>query len=175
MELTIGNFNFPGFYRGKVVDNNDPDKLGRIKVTIGGILEDTIEVGNLPWATPAFPISYGSGSGFGSFAVPMVDSWVWVFFENGSHVQPVFFAEAADGIHGLPTEKNSNYPNKRVIKSKNGIVISVDDTDLEIKLTHPTGKYIKMDKTGAIIISAGNIEITGETVTISADKIEMNP
>ena len=58
---------FGGLLRGIVVDNNDPKKLGRIKVRIQSAYGDQ-PVENLPWAWPC--LSYGGMSGMYAFAVP---------------------------------------------------------------------------------------------------------
>ena len=147
-----------GFYRGTVVDNADPDQLGRVKVNIFGVF-DGMPTANLPWAIPALPIFSGAGSGFGYSAVPEVGSYVWCFFEAGDLYQPVCFAEAPDGVHGLPTERTTNYPFRKVWKTKNGIVIYIDDTDKEVKVEHPSGAYVKIDSTGNILISGTTVSL----------------
>ena len=43
-----------GLLRGIVVDNNDPLKLGRIKVRVIAAYGEQ-PVNNLPWAWPCFP------------------------------------------------------------------------------------------------------------------------
>lgn len=168
MELQTENFKFPGMYRGKVLDNDDPSRLGRVKVAVGGIIEESIGSDLLPWATPAFPLSFGAGTGFGSFFVPDVNSWVWVFFENGDHNQPVYFAEAADGIHGLPSERTSSYPSTRVMKSPSGISVSINDSTGDIRVSNGSTAYIQID-------GSGNITVSGSAITISGTTISLNP
>jgi len=150
---------YSGFYRGIVLDNLDPSELGRIKVNIYGVF-DSIDSEYLPWATPAGAIFSGAGSGYGNFNIPEVGSYVFCFFEHGDLYQPVYFAEALDGVHGLPTERTTNYPYRKVMKTKNGIVIIIDDLDKEIYVNHPSGSYLKID-------TDGNIEIQGTTVHIN--------
>jgi len=169
------NVDFTGMYRGSVVDTNDPRKLGRIRVRVFGVFEAGIPDSKLPWASPAMPIFAGAGSGFGHFAVPESGSQVWVFFEGGDFNQPVYWAEAPNAVHGLPGERTTNYPNRRVIETKAGLGVLVDDTSKLIKIIHPSGKYIQMDNSGSITISAEDITITGGNITISGTKIELNP
>jgi len=169
------SFCYDGIHRGVVVNTADPDQTGRIKVRVYGIFEDDIPVADLPWAVPAQPLFVGSGFDYGYFAVPEVDSQVFVFFEGKDVYQPVYFAEAPTKLHGQPTERTTNYPYRKVWKTKNGIVIFVDDTAKTVRLTHPTGKYIQMDEDGNIDISAGDVTITGGTITIQGTVIEMNP
>jgi len=158
IEFREASYKLNGFYRGKVLDNNDPDKLGRIKVEVYDVLKG-IEAPNLPWAIPAMPLFVGAGNGYGSFNVPEVGSYVWCFFECGDLYQPVYFAEAQDGVHGLPAERATSYPYRRVMKTKNGIVIYVDDTSREIKVEHPSGAYLKIDSSGNIIINGISVNI----------------
>jgi len=159
---------YPMFYRGEVVSNSDPSKLGRIKVRVFGIFSKAIPIANLPWAIPAFPIFTGSGNGFGYFAVPEVGTNVFVFFEAGDFYQPVYFLEAPDSVHGLPLERTTNYPYRKVQKTKNGIMVYIDDQAKVVRLTHPTGKYLEMD-------GNGNIHIVGAHITITGDQVDINP
>lgn len=101
-----------GIYRGVIEDRNDPEKMGRCRVRIFGIHtpqkerinkdKGGIKTDELPWATPANPITEGSISGFGSWSVPLQGSHVFVFFENGHPNQPIYFAS----VPGLPTQES---------------------------------------------------------------------
>lgn len=156
-----------GNYRGLVVDNVDPDNFGRVKVNVYGVF-DGIATADLPWAKPALPIFRGAGSGYGFFAVPEIDTHVWCFFEAGDLYQPVFFAEATDGTHGLPSERTTNYPNRVVWKTKSGITLYIDDTDKEIKLVHPEGTTLTISGNGDVTLtSVGAVIIEGTSVSIN--------
>ena len=169
---------FEGIYRGKVLDNNDPLKYGRIKVEVYPMLVIDSTVTNpltsaiLPWAIPAYSIWEGAGSDTGYFAVPAVDSYVYVFFEQGNVYQPVYFAEAPTATLGLPSERTTNYPDRKVLKTSSGVVFYVDDTSGSevIKIIHPIGSNAFIDKetinlihstdSSIIIDKDGNIKIT---------------
>jgi len=158
---------FNGMYRGKVLDNLDPDELGRLKIQVLGVF-DEIESEDIPWAIPAYPIFSGSGDGYGYFAIPEIDSFVWVFFEVGNIYQPVYFAEAPSAIHGIPSEAATNYPYTKVIKTKNGIVFYIDDLTQDIKLTQPSGTSLQISPDGSVtIVSAKIVTITGTSVRIN--------
>lgn len=170
MNIEQDSWKIDGFHRGLVKDNVDPKKQGRIKVCVPTLFEG-IDSQYLPWAVPAMPFSFGggAGSGTGCFCVPEVNTTVWVFFEGEDYNQPVYFAAAPDGVHGLPTEISTNYPNRRVVKTASGITIYVDDTDREIMVTHPTEKYMKMDGSGNVVVNGENINLTASgSVTINA-------
>jgi len=167
-----------GIYRAKVLDNNDPDKLGRIKVEVYPFLlgeMTALEMFNvngirtdiLPWASPAFPLFDGAGEGTGRFSIPKNNTFVFVFFENNDIYQPVYFAEATDGVHGIPSESETNYPNRKVLKTENGIIIELDDTinDAEMKITHPKGTVCTIDKNGGLTLEI----VENKTVTVNGN------
>lgn len=83
-----------GVMRARVEYNNDPWKIGRLKVRIPSIhgIEGTKEVvkqEDLPWAMPCVP--FGCGEDFGSMTVPVPGTFVWVFFEDDDTNKPVYF------------------------------------------------------------------------------------
>ena len=188
VEFVKDDYKYLGIYRGGVLDTNDPNRRGRIKVNVFG-LYDNISPVHLPWATPMQPVWTGAGAGYGMFSVPEVGSLVFVQFEGGDIYQPIVIGLAPDAVHGLPSERTTNYPNRRIMKTKAGIVIFIDDADKKIRITHPTGKYIEMDSGGNITVSAADItidsdditinaadiDVTGENITITGTRIEMNP
>lgn len=164
---------FHGFYRAVVKDNEDPKMYGRVRLEVSGVF-DLIETKYLPWAVIAGPMFCGSGPNTGSFNVPDVGTHVWCFFEEGDHNQPVYFAEATDGANGLPPERTTNYPNRRVIKTKAGICIYVDDTEKEIKVTHPTGSFVAINADGKILAHGGDIAVDGINITVDGVNIDVN-
>ena len=185
-----------GNYRAKVLgtDAAETDKLGRIKVEVYPMLIGTttaanltgvtgIEIEQLPWAVPAMPIFAGASnagptSSPGCFIVPEVGSFVWVFFENGDIYQPVYFAEAQTAEAGVPAERLTGYPYTKVWKSTGGVVITINDSDgnQDIKVLHPTGTYIQIDKDGNLLItSVGTSTINSSgALAITAPRIDLN-
>jgi hypothetical protein len=160
--LTQHNDKFYGNYRGTVMGNVDPDQLGRIKIKIYPMLSG-VETENLPWAIPAMPLSSGAGLdvtdpenpvSYGNFWVPDTGSNVWVFFEAGDIYQPVYFAEATDGLKGLPSDIGEDYPNTSIVRTKTGIQIKINRTKdgEEIKIDHPSGTTLD-------ILPDGNVQV----------------
>ena len=166
-------FDFNGFYRGVVVENNDPKQAGRIKVNVFGVF-DNIPVDNIPWAIMADPFMGGLGDNGSSF-IPEIDSHVFVFFENGDHEEPVYFAGAPaikDGEPDLPLEsrEEGEYPHNKVFKTKRGSYIEFDDTEdaVRIKIHHPSGTNREIDNDGNVVETI----VGDETVNFDGDKIE---
>ena len=172
---------YNGMYRAKVEQNDEtqtptgdasatPHQWGRIKVRVYPMMaSEDIPVDALPWAVPANPLFEGSGVGFGCFTIPKVDSMVWVFFENGDPMLPVYFAEALDGVNGLPTELADAYPDSKVLKTKEGHLFYVDPDNIKVK--HSTGHWIVLDQnmvrilhsSGAFLLmeKSGDLKIYG--------------
>ena len=65
-------------WTGKVIDNIDPEMLGRVKILVFGYYDELAEFA-LPWAVP--DIGYIGGSN-GSFVVPEVGTFVRGYFED---------------------------------------------------------------------------------------------
>ena len=183
---------FPFQYRGQVMNNLDPLQAGRIQVQVLPMLAK-VEADLLPWAIPAMPISSGAGNGTGSFLVPDIGSWVWIFFEMGSIYQPVYFAEAQDAVHGLPLDRTINYPYRRIIETPT-VELYVDEVIHEIRLAHFQGvtsggigvtsggigvttadAFFKIDETGNVYINGTNIIITttGTTTWVGTGNVDI--
>lgn len=161
--IELSQDKFWGNYRGVVVDNNDPNKTGRVKVRVYPMYSGSKDA-DLPWSVPAMPLFCGASSGKGSLFLPDVGSWVWCFFEEGEFTQPVYFAEAGNGATGVPDQ--TSYPNRRVIYSAQGLYIALDDTTKEIIVHAPT----------KVTVSAPtvNVTATGGTVNISGAAVNIN-
>jgi hypothetical protein len=71
-----------GKYRGTVVDNNDLLRLGRLKVSVNGLVDS----GGL-WALPCVPYA---GPSVGFYCLPPTGALVWVEFEGGDPSFPIW-------------------------------------------------------------------------------------
>ena len=160
-----GSPKISGIYRALVEDVDDTEKLGRVKARVYPMFSD-IEIGHLPWAVPAFGLFEGAGEDMGSFTVPDVGNWVFVFFEAGDPYQPVYFANAptgADSLKGLPVSRETNYPTRRVWRTSSGIEVYIDNTDTEIYVSHPATCTMKIDKDGNIEVeTVGKIDVSAD-------------
>lgn len=163
------NTKYAGNFRGKVVDTADPLQLGRVRIRVYGMTESSmIPIGALPWALPAMPISNGAGSSSGSFFVPEVNSEVFLFFEEGNPMSPVYFAEAQNGIKGQPSFKSTNYPKRVGFRLSNGVQMYIDKQSDVVVVTHPAGAAITIQADGGVVVSSpANVTITGRTITLN--------
>jgi hypothetical protein len=84
---------FFGKYRGTVVNNTDPQNMGRLSVTVP-------DVSNIQASTWAMPSAALAGNQSGFFAVPPVGSNVWVEFEQGTAI-----TRSGQGVSGDPALK----------------------------------------------------------------------
>ncbi len=142
-----------GVVIGIVTNNKDTEKLGRVKVKIPRLSgEDESN-----WARV---ISFMAGKDRGAFFLPEVDDEVLVAFEYGDINMPYVIGSLWNG-KDVPPENNSDGKNNiRVIRSRSGHVITLDDSDgsEQIKIMDKTEKNM-------IIIDAKN-----NTISITSDK-----
>ena len=150
-----------GKYRATVVDRDDPEGKGRLRLQIPAVLGNQ-ESG---WALPCF--ANGGISDVGSITIPELDAHVWVEFEAGDPSLPIwtgtFFGQADD----LPQEAQMSPPDARVVKTPKGSVFAISDqNDSEsILLKHYAGQQLEMDAGGNLTIE----NTGGETITLDAE------
>lgn len=158
---------FFGKYRGTVVQNVDPQQIGRIQAMVPDVS------GLLPssWALPCVPIA---GKQSGSYCVPQVGAGVWIEFEQGDPDYPIWTGGFWGTAGEVPAQALAGNPASPsiVLQSalQNTLVISdVPGPTGGILLQSTTGAMILVNDTG-ITISNGQgatIVLTGPTVTIN--------
>jgi uncharacterized protein involved in type VI secretion and phage assembly len=125
---------FYGVTVGIVTNNKDPDGLGRIKV-------------KFPWLSGeeesywARVLTLMAGKDRGIYFLPEVDDEVLVAFEQGDMAFPYILGALWNGKDKPPMKNDDGKNNQRIIKSRSGHMIVLDDTDGEEKI-------IIQDKTG---------------------------
>ncbi|MBD1846399.1 phage tail protein [Cyanobacteria bacterium FACHB-63] len=127
-------FRHYGVVVGTVTNNQDPLQLGRVKVKIPALFEANNESN---WAPVMMPTASGQqgGKAYGFYALPEIDDRVLVAFEQGLVDRP-FVLGSFWGFGNKPPEKNENEHNDiRLIRSRSGHQITLDDTQGEEKIT----------------------------------------
>lgn len=76
-----------GKYRAFVRDNNDPERLGRVRLEVPAVLGPGKENWS-DWAAPCFP--FGGNDDTGMFLVPDEGASVWAEFEGGQPQFPIW-------------------------------------------------------------------------------------
>jgi uncharacterized protein involved in type VI secretion and phage assembly len=167
-----------GVYPALVKDIADPDGQGRVQVS-------------LPWAPDLDGGSYEAwarlgtmmgGANRGTWFVPDKNDEVVVAFEGGDPRRPFVLGGLWNGSDSPPESMDgagNNY--KKVICSRNGVKVTLDDTDgqEQLKLETPGGQKVTLkDGPGAVTIEDSNgnsvkLESSGITVTASA-KVTIN-
>lgn len=164
---------FHGVYPALVVDIKDPDSQGRVKIELpwspdsGGA---TCEL----WARVA---TLMGGNNRGTWFIPDVDDEVLVAFEAGDARRPYVLGGLWNGKDKAPESMDGGGNNyRKVIRSRNGVKVTLDDQDGQEKLVleTPGGQTVTLkDGPGAVEIvdSNGNsvkLETAGITINASA-------
>ncbi|MEM8969269.1 MAG: phage baseplate assembly protein V, partial [Bacteroidota bacterium] len=154
-----------------VIDNADPDKLGRVKVTFPW--QDKKSSESTPWIRVAQ--TYGGGKEHGFYFIPETDTEVLVGFEHNNPEKP-FVISSLYHKDFNPSVWANDKNSMKVIKTRSGNQIHlIDDEDTEkIRIFHkdddnPHNEIcLEMEGDGKITItSQGDIDI------IAAKSIKM--
>ncbi|WP_254921409.1 phage baseplate assembly protein V [Nodularia sp. NIES-3585] len=129
------NNHLSGVFIGLVTNNKDPDGLGRVKVKFPW-LSDTEES---YWARV---VTLMAGNNQGIYFLPEVNDEVLVAFEQGNMAFPFILGALWNGKDKPPGKNDDGKNNQRIIKSRSGHQIILDDTDGEeqILIQDKTGK-----------------------------------
>lgn len=151
---------FPGVSVAIVTNTKDPDGLGRVKLRLPWLADDT----ETDWARIAVPMA---GPQRGLFFPPEVNDEVLVAFEHGSSQRPYVVGALWNGVDKPPDANADGKNDIRMIKSRSGHVVRLTDKDgaEKIEIIDKSGKNsITLDT------AANAVKITAATdVTISAD------
>lgn len=161
-----------GVVIGIVTNNNDPENLGRVKVKFPWLSSDD----ESNWARVASPMA---GKERGMTFLPEVDDEVLVAFEFGDINMPYVIGSLWNGVDKPPYGNDDGKNNIRIIKSRSGHVIKLDDTEGEgkIEISDKENKnmiIIDIKEKKISLTSEKDIEISAPNgkVTIEAQDIE---
>jgi hypothetical protein len=156
-----------GKYRGTVINNIDPMRMGRIQVQVPdvhGVVPST-------WAMPCVP---SSGIQNGMIWVPMVGAGVWVEFEQGNSDYPIWVGGWWGSAAEVPALSQIAPPGVSALAIQtalqNGVLVSdVPGPTGGIMIKSPLGASIIVNDTGIYIQNGKGASITlvGPTVTVN--------
>lgn len=142
-----------GVLVGIVTNNQDPDNLNRVRVKLPLLSSDD----ESNWAPVT---SFMAGPERGAVFLPEVDDEVLVVFERGDINRPFVIGALWNEKDQPPVTNSDGENNLRIIKSRSGHIIQLNDKDGEEKIE--------------IIDSSGNnlirIETQNNTITIQSDQ-----
>jgi uncharacterized protein involved in type VI secretion and phage assembly len=183
---------FYGVYPALVTDIKDPDGQGRVRV-------------RLPWSPDAGGQSYEAwarlatlmaGNNRGSWFVPDVDDEVLVAFEGGNPRRPYVVGALWNG-RDAPPESMDGAGNNYIksIRSRNGVKITLDDTDGQeqlivetpggqmitlkdgpgsVEIVDSNGNSIKLEAAGITVTASAKVTVNASTVEVSAGMVTVN-
>lgn len=166
--------------RAKVVDNKDPEQLGRIRVQF--LWQEQLQGSRItPWLRITQPHG-GDDKGF--YFIPEIGEEVMVAFENGNGEKPYVVGTLYHGQQHPGNQWPDSSNNVKAIRTRNGHTVEIHDEDQggyiriydyqkeNYILTYSTDeKLIKLESTGNIELYAANdiIMHAGHDITATAD------
>jgi uncharacterized protein involved in type VI secretion and phage assembly len=179
-------------YLAEVVDLNDPDSIGRVQVRL--LSFDGVAGQDAPlWARIALPFA---GSNRGTYFMPDVGDEVLVSFLNGDPRHPVVIGGLWNGQASPPESMDGQSKNYlKVIRSRNGVKVTLDDHDGQEKLVLETpggqkvtlkdgpgaveivdsnGNSIKLESAGITVQASAEVKVQAATVKVSAGMVTVD-
>lgn len=165
-----------GVYLAIVVENVDPENSGRVRVQMpqwgapGEASQDA-------WARIA---TLMAGTNRGTWFIPDVKDEVLIAFEGGDPRRP-YVIGALWSRSRPPPQTMSAGNNRKVLRSRNGVTITLDDQagQESITIETPGGQKLTLsDGPGAVAIMDGNgnvVELRSTGITVNASsKVTLN-
>jgi uncharacterized protein involved in type VI secretion and phage assembly len=181
-----------GVYPALVVDNKDPDGQGRVQIS-------------LPWAPDPSGGQYRSwarlatlmaGDNRGSWFIPDVDDEVLVAFEGGDPRRPYVVGALWNGRDQPPDSMDGAGRNQRkLIRSRNGVKLTFDDTDGQeqliietpggqkitlrdgpgtVEIVDSNGNSVKLEPSGVTLTASARLSISASVVEVSAGSVSVS-
>jgi len=167
--------NIKGLHFGIVVDNKDPEQIGRIKVKIPTIFEcEDADISALPWVRPGNVI--GNTPDNTSLNIPKIGTQIYVEFHEDDPDTGVY-AHSLISKSTIPEPLKEDYPNTqgKTWAGEGGLPswlkINTSKDLVEIFL-NPSKTILRFDKEGHVEISTQNdISLfTTQSINFKADK-----
>ena len=133
-------------YIGNVVDNNDPKKLGRVKVQISPYADLSVEA--IPWASP-FLASHGNSQDYGGINIPEIGSQVRVTFPSKDFTAP-YYSGAELNETTRTTFFDDDYPHTYGYKDSVGNFVKINKERGTAQIQHSSTTNMQVSPDGSI-------------------------
>ncbi|WP_395075241.1 phage baseplate assembly protein V, partial [Flavobacterium sp.] len=146
-----------------VMDNNDPKGLGRIQVQMAWQKDNSSKT---PWIRMTNP---HAGGGKGMYFIPEIGEEVLVAFEADNAEKPFILGAMYNGSEssGYNTEGND----QKVIQTRSGCKILINDAIGSIYLEDPSGNTWLMDGKGNTTVNVPNtFSVNATDINLTASK-----
>ena len=181
-----------GVYPALVMDIKDPDGQGRVKIS-------------LPWSPDGSSARYEAwarlatlmgGNNRGSWFIPDVNDEVLVSFAAGDPRWPFVLGSLWNGTDQSPQAMDAEGNNNlKVLRSRNGVKITLDDQNGQEKLVMETpggqkvtlqdgpgvieiqdsnGNSIKLESSGITINASAKVTVNASQVTVSTGLLKVD-
>jgi uncharacterized protein involved in type VI secretion and phage assembly len=171
-------------YLAQVVSLDDPESLNRVQVRLIAFDDCTNQDAPL-WARVVCPFA---GADRGAFLMPDVDDEVLVVFQNGDPSYPLVLGGLWNGASASPENLSGGQNRYKVIRSKNGVKLTLDDQQgqeafivetpggQKVTLKDGPGTVTAEDSNGnSVKFESSGITITASAkVTVSAPKVDVS-
>lgn len=192
LERAVERQRLYGVYPAEVTDIKDPDGQGRVKIRLPWS-PDGGGAGYEAWARLAVLMA---GPNRGTWFVPDPGDEVLVTFEGGDPRRPYVIGALWNGSDAPPETMDGGGNNfVKSIVSRNGIRVTLDDTDGqetmtietpggqkmvlkdgpgEVQISDSSGNSIKMEASGITVTASANVKVQASQVEITAGMVTVN-
>jgi uncharacterized protein involved in type VI secretion and phage assembly len=158
-----------GVYEATVTDVLDPEALGRVRVRLTSRKVAGLE---RAWARLA---TLMAGDRRGTWFVPDVGDDVLVAFEAGDPRRPYVVGALWNASTPPPETMDAAGTNpRRVIATKGGTRITLDDGANRVEIRDANGNSIVLEPSGVSIVASAKLTISAAAVEVSAGMLTVN-
>lgn len=141
------------WFIGHVVDvENDPLKLGRVRVRAYGVYDGVERDEDLPWAQIIAPVTSAIHESKGQNLGILKDTQVFGIFLDGQNSQLPLVIGSIPKEGDTNSKAQENYPHNKVYETETGHFKEYDDTpdNTRIREQHRSGTYSEMQHDGSM-------------------------
>lgn len=151
-------------YRGFVIDNEDPECLGRLKVAVPQVY------GKNNYNYWAWPVGMFAGKDIGFYAIPNVGDMIWVRFEVGDMDFPIWEYGHWNRNFTVPGKVKSY--KQKVFQTTSGMRMMFDDDKKVIQLWKKDKRVVEINDDGISLGSEGKSQYHAVLGEINEEVLE---